>query len=158
MIVKLEDLADVRKKHENEKLVLTSGTYDLLHVGHLRYLSKVQALGDILVVMLSGDDRVKARKGPSRPIIPENDRAQLLNALKMVDYVFIDPSTRLPGETDPVYAEIIESLQPDMYVTDGPDPRLWNIMEKSKLVIIPRSEAEGHASTSAIIQHIIKQS
>jgi D-glycero-beta-D-manno-heptose 1-phosphate adenylyltransferase len=155
MILRQENLAGIRSQHKNEKVVLTSGTFDLLHVGHLRYLNAVKSLGDIVVVMMSGDDRIKARKGPKRPIIPENDRAQMLDALKVVDYVFIDPATSLPEDIDPVHAEIVAELQPDIYATDGPDPRFWNIMEESKLVIVPRSEGEGHASTSAIIEHIV---
>jgi cytidyltransferase-like protein len=156
MIVRLENLSDIRSKHKNAKIVLTSGTFDLLHVGHLRYLEAVKAFGDIIVVMLSGDDRIKARKGPRRPIIPEDDRAQMLDALKVVDYVFIDPATRPPDQIDPVHTEIVKELQPDLYTTDGPDPRFWNIMDQAKLVIVPRSERDGygHASTSAIIEHI----
>jgi rfaE bifunctional protein nucleotidyltransferase chain/domain len=154
MIVRLENLADIRNQHKNEKIVLTSGTFDLLHVGHLRYLNAVKSRGDIVIVMLSGDNRVKARKGPTRPIIPENDRAQMLDALKMVDYVFIDPATSSPDETDSVHTQIVATLQPDLYATDGPDPRFWNIMEESKLVILPRSEGSGHSSTSGIIDHI----
>lgn len=155
MIVGLGNLADIRSQHQNEKLILTSGTFDLLHVGHLRYLNAVKALGDVVVVMLSGDDRIKARKGPRRPIILENDRARMLDALRVVDYVFIDPSEKAPEEIDPVHAEIVAKLQPDLYATDGPDPRFWSIMDESKLVILPRSEGEGHTSTSAIIDHIV---
>lgn len=154
MIVKTENLAEIRSQHQNEKIALTSGTFDLLHVGHLRYLNAIKSLGDIVIVMLSGDDRIKARKGPDRPIIPEKDRAQMLDALKVVDYVFIDPATASPEEVDPVHAEIVAKLQPDVYATDGRDPRFWNIMEESKLVIVPRSEGDGHASTSAIIDYI----
>ncbi len=154
MIVNLKDLPTIRSQHANDKIVLTSGTFDLLHVGHLRYLNAVKSLGDIVVVMLSGDDRVKARKGPGRPIISEIDRATMLDALKAVDYVFIDPATGKPDEVDPVHAKIVKDLQPDMYATDGPDPRFWNIMDKSKLVILPRSEGDGYASTSTIIQYI----
>lgn len=156
MIVQLENLADIRNQHADKKIVLTSGTFDLLHVGHLRYLEAVKALGDIVVVMLSGDNRIKARKGPQRPIIPEYDRALMLDALKVVDYVFIDPAVSPPDEVDPVHAEILANLRPDIYATDGPDPRFWSIMEKSKFVILPRAEGDGrrHASTSAIIEHI----
>lgn len=78
----------------------------------------------------------------------------MLDALKVVDYVFIDPSTSSPDQIDPVHAHIAALLQPDLYATDGPDPRFWNIMEESKLVILPRSEGKGHTSTSAIIEHI----
>jgi D-glycero-beta-D-manno-heptose 1-phosphate adenylyltransferase len=154
MIVSLENLADIRSQHRNEKVVLTSGTFDLLHVGHLRYLEAVKALGDIVVVLLSGDDRIKARKGPTRPIIPERDRALMLDALRLVDYVFIDPATSPPDQIDPVHAEIISLLQPDVYATDGVDIRFADILDESKQVIVPRSEGTGHASTSAIIAHI----
>ena len=155
MIVEVENLSEIRSQHQDKRIVLTSGTFDLLHVGHLRYLSAVNALGDIVIVMLSGDSRVKNRKGPNRPIISEQDRAQMLDALQAVDYVFIDPASKLSDEVDPVHSEIGTQLQPDVYASDGPDPRLWNIMNESKLVILPRSEGDGHASTSAIIEHII---
>ena len=152
MIIQPENLADIRSQHKDEQVVLTSGTFDLLHVGHLKYLEAVKSLGDIVVVMLSGDDRVKARKGPQRPIIPENDRAQLLDALKVVDYVFIDPAKSSPEEVNPVHAEIVATLNPNIYATDGPDPRFWSIMDESKLVILPRSEDD--TSTSDIIGRI----
>lgn len=159
MIVRFENLAELRLRHADQKIVLTSGTFDLLHVGHLRYLNAVKELGDVVVVLLSSDARVKARKGPKRPIIPEDDRAQMLDALKVVDYVFIDPATAPPDETDPVHAEIVATLQPDVYATDGPDPRFWGTIEESKCIILPRSEGSddnSHASTSAIIEHISK--
>ncbi|MEO7363900.1 MAG: adenylyltransferase/cytidyltransferase family protein, partial [Candidatus Saccharimonadales bacterium] len=111
MIIRTENLADLRNQHKNEKLVLTSGTFDLLHVGHLRYLDAIKKLGDVVVVLLSGDNRIKARKGPTRPIIPEGDRALMLDALKVVDYVFIDPAISSPEQTDPVHAEIVKELQ-----------------------------------------------
>lgn len=150
MIVGLENLADIRSRHQNEKVVLTSGTFDLLHVGHLDYLNAVRALGDVVVVMVSGDDRVKARKGPKRPIVPENERVYMLDQLRNVDYVFIDPATSPPDEIDPVHAKIVAELQPDIYATDGADPRFWNIMEESKLIIVPRSS--NPISTTALIE------
>ncbi len=164
MIYTLENLAEIRDTHKNEKIVLTGGTYDMLHVGHLRYLEAVKALGDVVVVMLSGDARTQARKGPKRPIIPENDRAEMLNALKLVDYVFIDPATSPPDQIDPVHAEIVATLQPDIYATDGPDPRFWDCMDASQLVVISQDRNDGYprvagsenASTSAIIKHILE--
>ena len=154
MIVNLENLADIRNQHQDDKIVLTSGTFDLFHIGHLRYLEAVSALGDIVVVMPSGDNRIKARKDPKRPIIPEDDRAQILDALRIVDYVFIDPGTNSPDEIDPVHAEIVARLKLDLYATDGPDIRFLGIMEPSKMIILPRVEGGEHASTSAIIDHI----
>ncbi len=152
MIVGLENLADIRSQHQNEKIVLTSGTFDLLHVGHLSYIDAARALGDIVVVMVSGDDRVKARKGPKRPIVPENERVHMLNQLRTVDYVFVDPARSAPSEIDPIHAKIVNKLQPDIYATDGADPRFWNIMEESKLVILPRSDVD--TSTTAIIERM----
>lgn len=164
MIVRLENLADIRSKHENEKIVLTMGTFDLLHVGHVRYLNAVKALGDITVVLLSGDDRVKARKGPERPIIPEADRAQMLDALTVVDYVLIDPAKVPLTENDPVHAQIATELQPDICAADGGhDSRFVNIIDEDKFRIIDLNRSEGYpaisdsetASTSAIIEHIV---
>jgi cytidyltransferase-like protein len=153
MIIRLENLADIRTQHKDKTIALTSGTFDLLHVGHLRYLESVKSLGEIVIVLLSGDNRVKARKGPNRPIIPENDRARMLDALKIVDYVFIDPAKSAPDQIDPVHAEIVKLLNPDIYATDGEDPRFFDIMDKSKLVVLPRTHEQ--ISTSAIIEQIV---
>lgn len=80
MIITFNDLQDIKKKHSSQRLVLTSGTFDLLHVGHLNYLERVKEHGDIVVVLLSGDNRVKARKGSKRPIINESERAIILDS------------------------------------------------------------------------------
>ena len=154
MIITIDDIVDVRNNHPEQKIVLTSGTFDLLHIGHLNYLDKVKEHGDIVVVLLSGDKRVKARKGQKRPIINESDRARILDNLKMVDYVFIDPSNMRPDEIDPIHAEILQKLKPDYYVTDGPDPRFYNLMDKSQFIILDRLNPEP--STTSIIQHILK--
>jgi len=152
MILKYDDLANIRVKHKGEKIVLTSGTFDLFHVGHLSYLERVKQYGDIVVILLSGDDRVKARKGSSRPIIPEGDRARILDSLKIVDYVIVDPSRLSPNATDPIHAEILQKLQPDYYVTDGPDPRFVDLMDASKFIILERMQPDP--STTTIIERI----
>lgn len=153
MIVTFDDLPSVRNSHANQKLVLTSGTFDLLHVGHLNYLEGVKQYGDVVVVLLSGDNRVKARKGSSRPIIPEADRARILDSLKIVDYVFIDPSKLGPHETDPIYAEILRDLQPSFYVTDGPDPRFFDLMNKESFIVLEQMQPEP--STTSTIERIM---
>ena len=68
MLITFDNLQDIRKNHSNQRVVLTSGTFDLLHVGHLNYLEKVKEHGDVVVVLLSGDQRVKSRKGLKRPL------------------------------------------------------------------------------------------
>jgi len=154
MIITIDDFANIRARHSGKRIVLTSGTFDLLHAGHLNYLEQVKQHGDIVVVMLSGDKRVKTRKGSSRPIISESERARLLDALKTVDYVFIDPSELSPNEIDPIHAQILDKLQPDYYVTDGPDQRFINLLDKSKFIILKRMNSSP--STTEIIGRIRK--
>lgn len=82
-----ETLAPYRKKQQ--KIVFTNGCFDLLHVGHVRYLQEAEKQGDILVVGINSDESVKNLKGPKRPIQNENDRAEILAALACVDLVVI---------------------------------------------------------------------
>ena len=156
MIISPDNLAGIRTSHKGKKIVLTSGTFDLFHVGHLNYLQAVKAYGDVVVVMLSGDTRVQTRKGTGRPIFPQNERAKILDSLKVVDYVFIDPGNGTRDHIDLVYNDILTNLQPDIYATDGEDIRLSKIIDKSKYVILPRTAGGKYASTSAIIEHIAK--
>jgi len=92
-------------------MVFTNGCFDILHVGHVRYLQEAKSLGDILVVALNTDASVKKLKGEGRPLQNENDRAEILSALECVDFVTLfDEETPL---------EIIEKLQPDVLVKGG---------------------------------------
>lgn len=87
-------------------LVLANGAFDLLHVGHSRYLEAAKAEGDILVVAINSDASVRLSKGPRRPIVPENERAELVAALAVVDWVVIFG--------DRTVAKVIDVLQPDV--------------------------------------------
>ena len=87
-IEKLVEQTD-KLKSQGKKIVSTNGCFDILHVGHVRYLQKSAALGDVLVVCLNSDRSVKALKGDSRPVNHENDRAEVLAALGCVDFVVI---------------------------------------------------------------------
>lgn len=155
MLVTLEELVNIRKYHPRKRIVLTSGTYDLFHVGHLRYLNKLKSADTIVVMMVSNDLRVKRRKGAGRPIIPEADRAELLDGLKAIDYVFIDPSEVPPGQVDPIYGEVVDRLRPDTYVTYCHDGRFPTFLDTSKLIIAPRVAGGSYNSSTAIIRHII---
>src|SRR5438105_9053263 len=86
-----EEVAEVRARlrAEGRRLVFTNGCFDLLHVGHVRYLQAARALGDALLVAVNGDSSVRALKGPTRPINPEEDRAEVLAALACVDFLTI---------------------------------------------------------------------
>jgi rfaE bifunctional protein nucleotidyltransferase chain/domain len=94
-----------------KRVVFTNGHFDLLHVGHLRYLQAARALGDTLVVGVNDDAVTAARKGPGRPILPEIERAELLAGLACVDYVSVFH--------EPTAERCLELLRPDIYVKGG---------------------------------------
>jgi rfaE bifunctional protein nucleotidyltransferase chain/domain len=94
-----------------ERVVFTNGCFDLLHVGHVRYLNAARGLGDRLVVGLNSDESVRRLKGPTRPVTPESERAEILSALACVDAVV------LFSEDTPL--RIIEAVEPDVLVKGG---------------------------------------
>jgi D-beta-D-heptose 7-phosphate kinase/D-beta-D-heptose 1-phosphate adenosyltransferase len=112
-ILSHEDLLNERERLHGagQTLVFTNGVFDILHVGHVRYLSEARALGDALVVAINSDRSVRELKGPDRPLTKENDRAEILAALRAVDYVtiFDDVSPR----------SLIARLLPDVLVKGG---------------------------------------
>jgi rfaE bifunctional protein nucleotidyltransferase chain/domain len=112
-IVPLETLSDLgaRLRAAGQCVVLTNGHFDLLHVGHLRSLQAARELGDVLIVAINNDLSTTRRKGPGRPVVPEDERAELIAALTCVDYVTIF------GE---VTAErVVSLLRPDVYAKGG---------------------------------------
>ena len=114
---------------EGQKLgktfVATNGCFDILHVGHVRYLQKTKALADYAIVMLNSDKSVKMIKGEDRPINNEQDRAEILNALSCVDYVV------LFEERSP--ANLLEAIKPDIY-TKGADYTLETLPERDIVI------------------------
>jgi rfaE bifunctional protein nucleotidyltransferase chain/domain len=113
MLIDFQNLDQWRSdlRTSNQTLVFTNGHFDLLHVGHLDYLEKARALGDVLCVGLNGDSSTTRLKGAGRPLVPAVERARLLAALRPVDAVTI-------FEEDTANA-LIEALQPDIYVKGG---------------------------------------
>jgi D-beta-D-heptose 7-phosphate kinase/D-beta-D-heptose 1-phosphate adenosyltransferase len=107
-----------RLKSEGKKVVFTNGCFDIIHAGHVRYLTEARKLGDILVIGLNSDSSVSRIK-PGRPINPEHQRAEVLSALCMVDYVTI-------FDEDTPY-ELIKAVQPDVLVK-GADWDIKNIV------------------------------
>jgi rfaE bifunctional protein nucleotidyltransferase chain/domain len=98
-------------RERGKRLVFTNGCFELLHVGHIRYLQAARALGDNLVVGLNSDVSVRTIKGAPRPLVPEAERAELLAALDCVDYVVIF------GE--PTAEKLVAAVRPDIYVKGG---------------------------------------
>jgi rfaE bifunctional protein nucleotidyltransferase chain/domain len=112
-IVSAAELADVRAALEarGERLVFTNGCFDLLHVGHLRYLQSARALGQALAVAVNGDGSVRQLKGAGRPLNPEEDRAELLAGLECVDYVTIFAELRVTN--------VLRVVRPHLYAKGG---------------------------------------
>jgi rfaE bifunctional protein nucleotidyltransferase chain/domain len=96
------------QRRAGRRVVFTNGVYDLVHPGHIEYLEAAKAAGDVLIVAVNSDRSVRANKGPSRPILPEGERAELMAALRVVDAVVI-----FDAETP---ADVVERIQPDVLV------------------------------------------
>lgn len=140
-----------RLRAAGKTIVFTNGVFDLLHPGHVRYLQRARALGDALIVGMNADRSVRAIKGPSRPITPEDERAEVLAALACVDAVVI-------FDADTPH-DLIAALQPDILVK-GADWAADAIVGRDivearggKVVRIPVEQGYG---TSAIIRSIRK--
>ena len=110
-IKKVDELVKILKDTSNKKIVFTNGCFDLFHVGHARYLKKAAKFGDILIVGVNSDSSVKRLKGEKRPILPENERMELLSNLEFVSYV-------VKFEEDTPY-NIIDKIKPDIIVKGG---------------------------------------
>jgi len=121
-----EIIATVRKgQAEGKTYVVTNGCFDILHVGHVRYLKKTKEFADKLIVMLNSDTSVKSIKGNDRPINNENDRAEILSSLRCVDYVV------LFDENSP--AKLLENIKPNVY-TKGADYTLETLPERDVVI------------------------
>lgn len=150
-ILSLDKLLGVRQslRAEGKQLVFTNGVFDLLHVGHVRYLASARALGDALLVAINSDESVRKLKGNDRPLINQDERAEVLAALRAVSYVtvFDDISPR----------SLITELLPDVLVKGG-DYSLDEIHGREEVEsaggrVISLPFVDG-ASTSAIVERM----
>jgi rfaE bifunctional protein nucleotidyltransferase chain/domain len=152
-ILTLEELTEKssRLRLEGKRLVATNGCFDILHVGHVRYLLAARKLGDLLVVGLNGDDSVRQLKGAGRPVNRERDRAEVLAALESVDYVTIFPGKRA--------SNFLRAAQPAVYAKGGDytadtlDPEERAVLDEfgTRIEIIP---FEKGYSTSELLTRI----
>ena len=131
---------------QNKTIVATNGCFDILHIGHIRYLQKTKSFADKLVVLLNSDLSVRSIKGPDRPINNENDRAEILCALSCVDYVvlFEEESPR----------NLLDEIKPDVY-TKGADYTMKtlpeaDIMKKNGTRVEFIDFVEGKSTTNII--------
>jgi D-glycero-beta-D-manno-heptose 1-phosphate adenylyltransferase len=138
-----------RLRATGKSVVFTNGVFDLLHVGHLRYLQQARALGDALIVGLNSDRSVRANKGAGRPITPETERAEILSALACVDGVVVF------DEDTP--HEIIVALQPDVLVKGADwaaDAIVGRDVVEARGGRVVRVPIEAGHSTSALVEKI----
>ena len=149
-----DDLCEILKglKAEGKRIVFTNGCFDLLHIGHLRYLEKAKALGDILVVGVNSDASVQGLKGPRRPVLPLEERMELLSGLECVDYVV--------SFDEPTPLKLITVLKPHLLVKGG-DWSKETIVGKEvveslggEVVALPFIEG---TSTSRLIETILER-
>ncbi|MDP3766365.1 MAG: D-glycero-beta-D-manno-heptose 1-phosphate adenylyltransferase [Nanoarchaeota archaeon] len=133
-------------KNQNKKIVTTNGVFDILHVGHIRYLQKAKSMGDVLIVAVNSDESVKKIKGPKRPLNNQNDRAEVLAALRCINYITIF------NEESPI--NTLEKIRPDIHVKGG-DYGIGQIVEKKtveknggKVVLV--GIEKGYSTTSLI--------
>ncbi len=153
-IKSLEELKELRNlwRKEGKKLVFTNGCFDLVHIGHIRYLKKAKELGDYLVIGLNTDQSVRRIKGEKRPILPEDERAEILCSFWFVDYVvFFDEDTP---------EKLIKEIEPDVLVK-GADWKLEEIVGADFVLKkggeVKRIELEQGKSTTAIINEILRR-
>jgi rfaE bifunctional protein nucleotidyltransferase chain/domain len=150
----LDEIIRLRQqlRADGKKLVFTNGCFDILHVGHVRYINQARALGDALVLGLNSDASVRSLKGNGRPIIPEAERAEVMAGLASVDYVFIFD--------DPTPQQVIDAIVPDILVK-GADWALTEIVgretvEKAGGVVCNIELVEG-SSTTGIITKVLQE-
>lgn len=151
-IVTADKLEEILETKKNKKVVFTNGCFDIFHVGHSRYLRETSKLGDILVVGLNSDSSVKRLKGEKRPIVTQNERAELLASLEFVSYVVI-------FDEDTPY-NLISKIKPDI-ITKGGDYNPNDVVGKDivesyggKVVICPLIQGK---STTNIIEKILQE-
>ncbi|MEC9489534.1 MAG: D-glycero-beta-D-manno-heptose 1-phosphate adenylyltransferase [Halanaerobiales bacterium] len=147
-IMGLEELKNEieKKKEAGELIVFTNGCFDILHVGHIRYLKKAASLGDKLVLAVNSDSSVRELKGKNRPFVPEKERMEVLAALDMIDYLVLFSEVNCK--------KVLEKIKPQIYVKGG-DYRIEDLPEAetvysygAKVVLI--TEVKGRSTTNII--------
>jgi len=143
----IERVQEARKS--GARIILTNGCFDVLHVGHVRYLAGARALGDVLVVGVNSDEQVARLKGPGRPVMPEKERAEIIGSLESVTYVTIFE--------EPTVEELLLALKPDVHAK-GSDYTEDTVPERAvvrsyggRVAIV--GDNKDH-STSAILERI----
>ncbi len=155
-IGKLHDSKTLKKKiaaakKQGLKIVLSSGSWDMLHVGHMRYLKEARNKGDFLIVGVDSDKKIKKRKGPDRPVVPENERLEMLSHLEFVDALFLKLHNHKEGN-------LIELVCPDVLIVSEStkhDPKhLGQISKFCREVVTLPPQAETSTTARIRMLHV----
>ena len=147
-IVNLEELEKSLPREGKGRIVLTGGCFDILHIGHVRFLSEAKKMGNYLVVLIESDVKVKKLKGGNRPIFKQTERAEMLSALGCVDLVVLLPTM----EDDHDYLDLMRTIKPDMIAVTENDPQIEKRKDQARQIggefkVIPLA---GTLSTSKL--------
>ena len=129
-IVDLQELEKFLSGENKGRIVLTGGCFDILHIGHVRFLSEAKGTGDYLVVLLESDKNVKKLKGKNRPVFNQKERAEMLSHLRIVDLIALLPI--LENDTD--YMNLVMKIEPDVIAVTEGDPRIAEKRRQAKKV------------------------
>lgn len=145
-----ESIPELVKKYrqEGKKIVLTQGSFDMIHIGHARYCSEAKKYGDVLFVGVDSDEKIKKRKGADRPIVPQDERLEMLTYLDSVDHVILKP-------VDAPKWELIKKLKPDVLIATQETYSSQQIADLHKIcgkVVV--LEPMATTSTSAKIRRV----
>lgn len=137
-----------RYRNNHQSIVLTQGSFDMIHIGHGRYLNKAKSYGDILFVGVDSDEKVRERKGPDRPVVPEEERLEMLTYLRSVDHVV------LKDKNAPKW-QLIQLIKPDVLIATEStytSTQIKQLKQWCKKVVVLKSQAT--TSTSAKLRRL----
>ena len=151
-IVNLRELATLSPRKSEGRIVLVGGCFDILHIGHVRFLSEARKMGDYLMLLLESDENVKKLKGKNKPVFTQKERAEVLSSLRIVDLIVLLPVM----ENDNDYLNLVTKIKPDVIVVTEGDPlvdkkRLQAKKVGAELKIIPVTKTFSTSKLAKIL-------
>jgi FAD synthetase len=154
-VITLDELDTVVKtfKHEEKKIVLVGGCFDIIHLGHIAFLNNAKRKGNFLIVLLESDKSIKKLKGPTRPIYTQDIRAKNLESINSIDLIIKIPQLT----TDAEYSKLVKRIEPDIIAVTKGDPILSKKRTHAKAVhaqVIEVIERQQEYSTSKLVKNL----
>lgn len=139
-------------KRDKKSIVLVGGCFDILHIGHIKFLHEAKKMGDCLIVLLESDEKVQGLKGKNRPLFTQKERAQVLSSISFADYVVLLPTIR----SEKNYEDLVLLVQPNIIATTEGDPLLTKKKNqakkaKTKVKIIPQVKTYSSSKLSKLL-------